>query len=174
MSQYKIIELSTSDWSEYKSIRLNSLQDSPDSFGSTYEIEAAFTMEQWKSRLSVSPVTHDSLALAAVADKSFIGLVSCVIHTSDSKSAHLYQMWVSPNYRGMGVGTALIDRAKKWAASSGVRKLLLSVTTVNAEAFSLYQSIGFHPVGDLEPLREGSSLQSQPMEFEQGESDEKT
>jgi len=55
MSNFEIKSLSECDWREYKTIRLESLQDSPDSFGSTYEREISFSPEQWKSRLRIDP-----------------------------------------------------------------------------------------------------------------------
>ena len=165
MSNYVINVLSESDWREYKSIRLKSLEDSPDSFGSTYQREALFTPEKWKSRLQVSPNIEDAVALAAVADQEFIGLVSAVIHQGDTSSANLYQMWVAAEYRGRGVGTALVDGIKSWAINKGIINLQLSVTTTNLAAVALYESIGFCRVGSLEPLREGSDLSSQPMEM---------
>jgi len=163
MSKFDIRKLSERDWLAYKSIRLESLRDSPDSFGSTYDHEASFAPEKWKSRLKTTPTMLDAVVVAAVANKKYIGLLSCVIGTPDTCRARLYQMWVSPEYRGSGVGTALIDRVRSWATARNVEKLVLSVTTTNSEAVSLYQSIGFTPFGSLEPLRAGSDLQSQDM-----------
>lgn len=165
MSDITIRELSENDWREYKSIRLKSLRDSPDSFGSTYEREVSFAAEQWKSRLKISSTIHDAVAFAAIADQSFIGLVSCVIHKPETKAGHLYQMWVSPEFRGAGVGTALVERVKRWAGTRDIEKLLLSVTTINGAAISLYQTIGFNSVGQTEPLRKGSNLKSQIMQI---------
>ena len=119
MDEFEIIELSESDWRDYKSIRLDSLRDSPDSFASTYEREVSFRPDQWKSRLRISSTIHDAVAIAAVSDKSLIGLLSCVIHGPDVKTAHLYQMWVSPGFRKRGVGSALVDHVKSWAVSKG-------------------------------------------------------
>lgn len=163
-AEFIIKVLSESDWRDYRSIRLQSLQDSPDSFASTYELETSFTQEQWKSRLRISPAIHDALAIAAIADQSFIGLLSCVIHAQRDTCAHIYQMWVSPEYRNSGVGTALLNRIKSWSVGRGLDTLLLSVTITNKEAVSLYQSSGFYPVGSTEPLREGSRLKTQTME----------
>ena len=128
---FQINVLSQSDWREYRDIRLKSLLDSPDSFGSTYERESTFSPEHWKSRLTISPTIHDAIALAAIADESLIGLVSAVIHEPTSKSAHLYQMWVAPEFRGKGAGTQLITNIKSWAVERGLEKIQLSVTTTN-------------------------------------------
>lgn len=165
MDDFEIIVLSETDWQDYKSVRLESLRESPDSFASTYDRELSFMPEQWKSRLRISSSIHDAVAIAAVAEKRFIGLLSCVIREPDTNSAHMYQMWVSPDYRKRGIGTALVNFVKSWAADKGMETLLLSVTTINTEAVSLYQSIGFNPVGETKPLREGAILKSQMMEI---------
>lgn len=164
MIKHFIRELSDSDWQEYKVIRLKSLLDSPDSFGSTYEREAPLQTEQWKARLKVSPSIHDAVTFASVEGGMFIGLLSCVIHDSSTRSAHLYQMWVSPEYRGNGVGTALVDQVKKWAYDRNIEKLVLTVTTTNTDAISLYKKAGFEAIGATELLRLDSNLQSQVME----------
>ena len=165
MSNYEIKEFSDSDWRGYKSIRLSSLQESPDSFASTYEREASFSTEQWQARLKISPSIHDAIALGAIVDELYAGLLSCVIHKPDANSAHLYQMWVAPDYRGLGIGMALVDRIKSWACQRDVEKLVLSVTTINTEAIALYEKLGFYSVGDSEQLRAGSTLKSQTMEI---------
>ncbi len=165
MSNFLIKEMSESDWCEYRSIRLESLRDSPDSFASTYQREASFTDEQWRKRLRVPPDIHSALALAAIENQSFIGLLSCVLTAPETRCAHLYQMWVSPEYRGMGVGRSLVDRAISWAATRATGYIQLSVTTINADAISLYTALGFSPTGHTEPLREGSDLISQTMQM---------
>lgn len=174
MTKFEIKDILESDWREYMSVRLESLLDSPDSFGSTYERESSFSSEQWKSRLQIAPSIHDALAVAAVANQKYIGLLSSVVHSPDASSAHLYQMWVSPKYRGIGVGTALVERVRIWAVDRNIEKLLLSVTTTNLDAMSLYESIGFSPVGIVEPLRKGSVLQSQTLQLKLNAGESKT
>jgi ribosomal protein S18 acetylase RimI-like enzyme len=165
MSKFEIKELLVSDLFNYRAIRLKSLNESPESFGSTYKREVDFSPDQWKSRLSTSPSNRDVLALAVISNGAFIGLSLGVKHESNSDEARIYQMWVAPQYRGIGVGSALIDRVKKWAVDVNSRKILLSLTTSNMQAVSLYLTMGFKLFGAREPLREGTDLQVQPIEF---------
>jgi len=164
MSKHSIRELSATDWFNYKAIRLMSLQDSPDSFGSTYEREVLFKTDQWKSRLNGSSTAHDSVTFAAVYEDTFIGLLSCVIQAPSTNRAKLYQMWVRPEHRGNGVGVDLVTRAKQWAYSRHVSNLSLSVTMINSDAINLYSKLGFKAVGETESLRPGSDLKCQIME----------
>lgn len=97
-----------------------------------------------------------------------MGLCSGVKQQVNTNTANVYQMWVQPKYRGLGVGTALIKCIQSWAAANNAKKLALAVTISNVDAVSLYQSVGFRPIGAVEPLRPGSELKTQLMEIHFG------
>ena len=161
--KFDIKVLDEQDWQAYRSVRLASLQDSPDSFGSTYELERAFSDEKWRSRLSKSSDLSNGAMWAALFDGRFIGLISAVVSREDVDRASVYQMWVSPEYRGEGIGSALIRSVEVWAVELRVKRLELSVTTANTAAVSLYEKMGFVSTGNTEWLRPGSDLLTQPM-----------
>lgn len=164
-SNVVIGHLSPHDWMAYKATRLRSLQEAPDSFGSTYKREAAFTEEQWVARLSPSTNMIASTTLMAVEDNIGVGLISGVISAGVPEQANVYQMWVAPECRGCGVGTSMLDLLVGWAKQHHVQSLMLAVTTSNNEAVSLYASYGFKDTGDAEPLREGSELICKSMQL---------
>ncbi|HBN15828.1 MAG: GNAT family N-acetyltransferase [Gammaproteobacteria bacterium] len=163
MGRFEIKELTVSDWESYKKVRLASLKDSPDSFSSTYEREQAFSEADWKARLRPQPGVNISFPLVAESHGNIVGLASGVIWEEDSTVAHVYQMWVLPESRGKGIATALLKSITAWAEVSGCESMKLVVTATNEPAASLYRSFGFNPSGRLEPLREGSVLETQPM-----------
>lgn len=163
MSEFEIRELSVEDWDIYKSIRLSSLKDSPDSFGSTYEREESFTNLEWQSRLDPNPGINTALPLIAELGGKAVGLASGLIWASNPKVTHVFQMWVSPDARGKGIGRALLDSITIWAEAKGCESVALSVTTSNVAAVELYRASGFLSEGMVEPLREGSTLKTQPM-----------
>jgi hypothetical protein len=53
----------------------------------------------------------------------------------------------------------------EWATALGAISMQLSVTCGDTPARKLYESAGFIPVGALEPLRPGSTLEVQAMEL---------
>lgn len=163
MSEFVIRKLSIVDWKTYKAVRLNSLKDSPDSFGSTYEREISFSESDWQSRLIPKPGINISIPLIAEVDGKPVGLASGVVWESDLNVAHVYQMWVSPEARGTGIARALLDRITEWAGRRHCEALALDVTTINTAAVNLYKSAGFAPSGPLKALREGLALKIQPM-----------
>jgi RimJ/RimL family protein N-acetyltransferase len=58
-------------------------------------------------------------------------------------------MFVADGWRGLGVGTALLRDAIRWARSVGVEKLELTVYPGNAAARALYERFGFVREGRL-------------------------
>ena len=52
-------------------------------------------------------------------------------------------MAVARDWRGRGVGTALIEAAVEWARERGLHKLSLSVFAHNEAAIGLYRKVGF-------------------------------
>lgn len=91
------------------------------------------------------------------------GLVWCKLSASEPVLADIYQMWVAPSARGLRAGFALLDTAVQWAKSRQAACVRLGVTLTNEAAVRLYESYGFVPSGEPEPLREGSSLMSQTL-----------
>jgi ribosomal-protein-alanine N-acetyltransferase len=84
---------------------------------------------------------------------------------SGGKVVHLYQMWVSPLFRGNGLARKLLYTAMQWATSRGARAMILDVTCGDTPARKLYDSTGFESIGIPEPLRPGSKLEVQRMKF---------
>ena len=57
----------------------------------------------------------------------------------------IYDVWVTPNRRGTGVGKFLVQWASDWARQRGYRKVKLEVSETNARARHVYESLGFRP-----------------------------
>jgi L-phenylalanine/L-methionine N-acetyltransferase len=58
-------------------------------------------------------------------------------------------MMVAPEWRGRGIGTALLESAIDWCRRSGVEKIELSVYPDNDAARALYAKFGFREEGRL-------------------------
>jgi ribosomal protein S18 acetylase RimI-like enzyme len=166
VSKANIRVLSEDDWKIYKLLRLRSLQESPDSFGSTYEREHQFQDKEWLFLLDSNGGDKLALPLVAELNGSALGLAWGLIHEPGDQIAHVYQMWVSPDTRGLGVGKLLLNRIIVWAKSTDLQALSLAVTTTNLPAVKLYRSSGFLPHGGLKELRSESTVRVQPMMLE--------
>ena len=162
MAAIIIRQLTEQDWSEYKTLRLASLQDAPDSFGSTFEKEQLFNEATWRARLTPAAVTAQ-LPLIACLDGRGVGLAFGVQHKRCDNTAHVYQMWVTNSARGQGIGKQLLQKILDWAAQLNIAEVNLQVMVDNAAAITLYQRLGFQARPELEPLRDGSKIMVQAM-----------
>lgn len=166
MNEFEIKFLKPKDFKLYKSARLQSLKDSPESFGATHVQEVGLSDDDWKTRLDLESRAVDALPLVATVYDIPVGLAWGFIHKPNLDTAHIYQMWVSPSFRGKGVAKSLIRAIEAWAIERGCAFLALAVTTSNEAAVNLYESLGFVVAGELEELRVGSALRVQPMILE--------
>ncbi|MBX3707193.1 MAG: GNAT family N-acetyltransferase [Pseudomonadales bacterium] len=165
MTSLQTERLSSDRWAVYRALRLAALEDAPDAFGSTHADACRLTDAEWQARLTGLLPERD-LPLVAVVDGVPGGLAWGRMDTGESRSAHLYQMWVAPAFRGRGAGRVLVATVIDWARSIGAERILLSVTCGDTPARRLYESAGFRPDGEPEPIRPGADLLAQPLRLD--------
>jgi RimJ/RimL family protein N-acetyltransferase len=138
------------DLKAYSAMRLHSLQESPTSFGSSYEQEAKFSMQEFASRIRPHGDTANCM-FGAFSDASELMGVIGFSREPHLKRAHIGSVWgmyVRPEFRGKGVGAALLDEALVHARRlPGMRQITLTVTAGNLPAIGLYKSRGFDRFG---------------------------
>jgi RimJ/RimL family protein N-acetyltransferase len=68
-----------------------------------------------------------------------------------SKNAHTAELGVAllPEFRGFGLGEAMLQAGIVWARAVGVQKLKLGVFASNERALALYRKMGFAEEGRL-------------------------
>lgn len=142
----EIRRLSSADWARYRRIRLESLRDAPEAFGSTFDEALGRGEADWRLQL-------DALAtFVAVANGSDIGTVRGGPDQDDIRTAFLLSMWVAPAHRGRGVGDRLVQTVIDWARSEACSRLILDVADHNHPALALYTRAGFRPTGETGTL----------------------
>ena len=155
--------LAPHEWRVYRDLRLHALTDSPDAFGRTLADEEGRPDTEWMSRLEKGADSRWDLPLVAEVGGEPVGLAWGRIVRSNPDVANLYQMWVAPGHRRLGVGRMLLDSVITWARARNASYLDLGVTCGDRPAMRLYARAGFRPVGAPQPLRPGSNLREQPM-----------
>ncbi|MGD8340541.1 MAG: GNAT family N-acetyltransferase [Gammaproteobacteria bacterium] len=91
------------------------------------------------------------LVLLAVVDEVFAGAAVCfwVFSTFTAKPVlNIHDLVVLPEYRGQGIGTALLDEAESRARAAGASRMTLEVRDSNRHAKRLYERYGFGPWSD--------------------------
>jgi GNAT superfamily N-acetyltransferase len=140
------------DWETFRGIRLRSLAESPDAFGSTLERERGFTEDDWRQRLT-GPVY-------VVLDP---GPVSVGGLFDDAGVPRVWGMWTDPTHRGRGHARAILH-----ALLPADAEAQLHVNTANAVARAAYEAYGFVGTGAIEPLRPGSEQTMELMVLRRG------
>ncbi len=59
------------------------------------------------------------------------------------RHAHVFLLYVMPQHRRRGIGTALMRHAESWAKKRGDRKIGLQVFQANQPAVNLYHQLGY-------------------------------
>jgi RimJ/RimL family protein N-acetyltransferase len=134
----RVDRLGEDDWVTFREIRLRSLLDSPDAFGSTYGEESSNTERAWRDWAAGRWRGGAAAVFAGRAeDGAAVGTATGAEYDAEPGIGYVYATW---------------------ARGRGCDRLALTVTETNAAARAFYDACGFIESGDRSPLREGSRL----------------
>jgi ribosomal protein S18 acetylase RimI-like enzyme len=153
------------EWPDYRDLRLRSLADSPDAFGSTLALEQGRDDAEWKRRLGEAMLSRGDCPVVAELGSKLVGLAWGRRDDAQPEIAHLYQMWVAPEARRVGAGDGLLKAVVEWARATGFTRLVLEVNMLNEPARLLYERAGFEKHGESEPGRAGFLGQEMQLRF---------
>jgi len=135
------------DAAEYQLLRLRALREHPEAFAPAFEEEQQFSLETVATRLQQS--SAERYVLGAFEREELNGL----LHFRRWEGAKIQHrasiggMYVPPEYRGRGIGRALLlDALTRARTLNGVEDLILAVTVGNERARALYLAVGFTPM----------------------------
>ena len=140
----KIERLQPTDGERFRAIRLASLRDAPDAFGSTFEEAIERPAESW------SELIAKHATFIAVLGGVDLGVARGARDDHEPQTAELLGMWVAPGAQGKGAGDALVAAVVGWARAEGFARLTLDVGDRNEAALGLYRRNGFVPTGEAD------------------------
>lgn len=144
MDEATVRLLTAEDAAQYRRVRLQALAEHPEAFGSSAEDFAVQPLESVAERLA-NQTERFSLFGVFVGDE-LVGLVGFG-RDNGLKVRHrggIYQMYVSPEQRGRGLGWQLLEYAVDYARQlPGLEEINLAVTVGNDPARRLYERFGF-------------------------------
>ncbi|MDQ1163118.1 ribosomal protein S18 acetylase RimI-like enzyme [Chryseobacterium sp. SORGH_AS 447] len=124
----------------YRTVRLESLQQFPESFGVTYE--EALKYEKLKMELDIENQTRERFVIGAFKGHQLIGI--CTFVKDENDIGHIYQMYVKRKFQGNNIGNGLIHKTIEEAYHQFKDlDIYLEVKKINLSAYSLYKKIGF-------------------------------
>jgi GNAT superfamily N-acetyltransferase len=138
------------DWSAYRALRLEMLEDAPSAFLETLETARQHPAEHWRRR-TAGTSTSTQLFAAATPEGRWLGTMGG--HQAlASPDPYLVGVYVTPSCRGRttGMADALLDAVIAWAQGRGDR-LLLEVHEDNPAAIRYYERRGFAFTGRTRP-----------------------
>jgi GNAT superfamily N-acetyltransferase len=149
----QIVTAQPSDWATYRELRLRSLRESPDAYGSTYAFEADFSAELWQQRLAGA-----TTFLAALDGDRGAPIGTATGLGRDGDDVPVVGMYVVPDRRGSGCAHRLLDAVADLAREQAARRLVLCVTDLSGPAGRCYRRYGFVPTGNRHPMARDQDL----------------
>ena len=144
----KITRLLPAEAMRFKGIRLRSLKDSPEAFGTQFETASTWDESNW-----ISQVEKLNTFIASM-DGNDVGVARAAKEEDNPETAQIFSMWVAPEARGRKVASKLLHSITEWAKMENVKRLKLDVVDTNTAAISLYESHGFEANGVVGSFRE--------------------
>jgi ribosomal protein S18 acetylase RimI-like enzyme len=133
----------------FREVRLRALRDAPSAFDATYADAAVRPAPFWDEWIAKWAAGERQVGFVALDGARATGLVGGYFDDDEGEpdAVHLIAMWVAPEARGRGVGSALTTAVVDWARERGARRVKLWVARSNREAIRLYERCGFRHTG---------------------------
>ncbi|HWH23278.1 MAG TPA: GNAT family N-acetyltransferase [Candidatus Limnocylindria bacterium] len=161
-----ISRIAGDEWALLRELRLRSLADSPDAFGSRLEEAQAFSHADWQAAARASAAGERRAWFIAWHDPGDqrlpVGLVQA--RRRSPADALLFSMWVAPEARRSGVGRLLVDAVDAWGATWGAKRIVLWVLSANDGAHRFYERLGFRSRDDGPDAQSGAAYGALAME----------
>ena len=142
--------LGEDDAPAFRALRLRGLIEVPEAFGtSASEFEGrseAAIAQQWRE----AAAEPGNFTVGAFRDGALVGVVALYRERQLKvrHKAHLVQMYVAPEARGLGLGRALVERLIAEARTvEGLEQIRLDVVPEMTAARGLYLALGFTAYG---------------------------
>ena len=140
---FLIRRLEAADAKPYRKLRLLGLRDCPEAFGASHEDEASKALGWFADRL------ENNIVLGGWSGHATLAGIAGLHIPQTGKSSHkasLWGMFVLPEARRSGLGTALLAELTKESADA-VEEIRLAVVTTNAAAVRFYEKAGLIAYG---------------------------
>ncbi|MCJ8322703.1 MAG: GNAT family N-acetyltransferase [Rhizobiales bacterium] len=132
-------KLCAADLAEFKALRLYALATSPESFGSNYAREAAYSDDKF---VHLMQADEARFILGGFKQGNLVAMMG--IMKLDQISAQIWGVFARPEIRGQGIAKSLLKRIIATAHENSKTKYIrLGVTPRSPAAIGLYEKMGF-------------------------------
>lgn len=136
-------QLKSNDAEIYHALWLDALRLEPSSFGSSLEVEQAREVSEFARTIECNTIfgawnsSHTLVGTAGLSIKAGVKL---------RHKAVLFRLFVAPDWRAKGIGSALVQHVI-YEARSSAEAVQLAVSARNTAAVRLYGTCGFREYG---------------------------
>ena len=141
-------KLKPSEAQDFRRVRLECLQNFPDSFGTLFDDEAGKPKLYFEELIEQN--RPDVFFFGAFAGDELIGIAGFVRgdRTKTRHRGEIVAMYVNPDFRGQKIGENLLRALIKAVFGlEGIEQVHLTVVADNRAAVGLYERIGFETFG---------------------------
>jgi ribosomal protein S18 acetylase RimI-like enzyme len=139
--EFQVRRLEDSDYESYVNLRVDGFRKQKREFRFSPEDELSISRENTVKRIK------NEFIVGVFNGADLIGIGGCT-PCSGSKLNHralLWGMYVSTDYRGMGLSNKIVESLLSEATRIGMETILLTVVNENDIAIGLYKKWGFSP-----------------------------
>lgn len=155
--------ITPTEWPLLRELRLSSLRDAPDAFGQRYEEAAVHGDDDWRANARASAAgTRRAWFIARSGLAEPVGIVQA--RRRPPLDCLLFSMWVAPEARRLGTGSALVDAVQHWSSAWGARRVVLWVLGTNEPALRFYERTRFGLLRDGPDAESGRAYGAFAME----------
>lgn len=138
---FKFRSVTSNDATLLKAVRLEALQESPQAFASNYSEVKDEPADYWLDIVQCKGRYKNSKSFIGEEEGNPIAMAAC--YPESSEEFRLIAMWVNPDVRFAGVGSAILSIVECWASSQGAKELIAAVYSDNSTAIDFYRNQGF-------------------------------
>ena len=134
-------QLSQAENEKNKKLNIDIQRATIDDLNFIFDLEEKTTLPNKLTKDMIEDILNSDnyIVYKAVSDELFLGFV--IVQMSDE--LNIDNAVVDKNYRNLGIATKLFDRVEEEARRKAISTLSLEVSTKNANAFLLYEKMGF-------------------------------
>ena len=111
------------------------------------------------------PADGQHCVLAEPVDGETAGCVLSAVLGADASAAHISALTVLPEYRGLGVGTRLLEMTVSWWAEHGCTWLIFDSPVVPQLFLPVLRRMGFRQIGQVSVLHLGSDAGIEQIDY---------
>lgn len=180
MDIIEIVKLLPDQWPVYRCLRLEALQNEPQAFSSTHATFVVKPDSYWQTRLNQAAAGESSWLLFAQPVNALtiggaaetpstarvVGMIGAYRIDEEPGVAEIVSVYVTAQWRGKGVGRALMTAIIQTLSQEGsFHTLRLGVSDSQTAAQKLYRSMGFQVKESVQvTLADGQLHQEYVME----------